>query len=194
MNESFNILNGSHRLGCMLYFKKLVALKADIFSNAFICKAEYFTDRELYKNNLPYPNGKNTINNIDTKYQDFSILEFIKLKKLNTRIICFLSENFNKVIEQLNNLISSKVNILYTKKINLTQIGMKNIIRESYLMETFVDIDWKTNACFGNLKSVDINVMVIESDSIDILNKFSLSGSEYKKDLKIFWEIIIVCM
>ena len=183
MSGFINILNGSHRVGCMLYFNKSVCINTDLNSNMFICRPEYFTNRELYKNRMPLP-GKNTINSIGQEYLDFSILEFIKLKRTNTRIVCFFSDNYNLHQNKINEIISPLVNILYKKKITLSKNGMKNIIREAYLSETFVNVDWKTNACFGNLEECNINIFVIESDNIDILNKFSASGGEYKKQLR----------
>tara|TARA_Y100000991_G_C21973693_1_gene350961 strand:- start:2015 stop:4801 length:2787 start_codon:yes stop_codon:yes gene_type:complete len=177
------ILNGAHRLSCHLFFNREILTNKTDFEGLKILPI-YFTDREKYKNNLPLP-GKYTVNSINLDYLNFAIFEYIKLKKNNVRIMCFFSDIFNEYEKEIVNFLESiDVKIIYKKEIKLNQFGMKNLIKELYLKEEFVNIDWKTEKCFENKKESTIITFAIESDNIDSIQKLSLSGGEYKNKIR----------
>ena len=183
-HNTYHILNGAHRTACSIYFNKPLLIEEKHNSTQWICKADYFKNRDYYKHKLPHP-GKDIIQSVNEDYVDFSIIEYIKLNKTKVRIISFFDRTFETSKKNIVQYIESVgANILYEKKVYLNSIGMKNFIRECYLTETFVNIDLKTNACFNKKENSTIHIIIIESNNKNTLHKFSDSGAEYKTKLR----------
>lgn len=179
--DTNNILNGSHRTACHIFYNKKLLYKIIPNSKPFKCHSEFFKNRELNKNNLPLP-GKDIINNVDKKYMDFSILEYILLKK-DVRILCMYSNNYNNYQQKiLQYIFSTNTNIVYAKTITMTDIGLYNFIKEAYLTETFVNVTNKTNATKANYNNNNytITVYVLENN----LSEYSKSGGKHKTELR----------
>ena len=179
--DTNNILNGSHRTACHIFYNKKLLYKIIPNSKPFNCHSEYFKNRELNKNNLPLP-GKDIINSVDKKYMDFSILEYILLKK-DVRILCMYSNNYNNHQQNiLQYIFSTKTNIVYAKTITMTDIGLYNFIKEAYLTENFVNVTNKTNATKANYNdnNYTITIYVLENN----LTEYSKSGGKHKTELR----------
>lgn len=179
--DTNNILNGSHRTACHIFYNKKLLYKVIPNSKPFKCHSEYFKNRELNKKKLPLP-GKDIINSVDKKYMDFSILEYILLKK-DVRILCMYSNNYNNYQQKiLQYIFYTKTNIVYSKTITMTDIGLYNFIKEAYLTETFVNITSKTNATKSNYNNNNytITVYVLENN----LTEYSKSGGKHKTELR----------
>lgn len=179
------IQNGSHRTACYLYFNRRVPVDLIENDKKWVCNPIYFTNRLKHQRVLPYPYGKEMINKINDKYLDTALLEYIKLKIDNVRIMCILSDDYKthkRKIEEFIKLVD--VTCLYEKYIKLNTIGMKNLIRQFYLTETFVNVDAKCTACFGSSDIAYITVLVLESNNMESLSKFSSSGGEYKNHIR----------
>ena len=78
------ILNGSHRTACSIFFDKQLLIDNKNIKNPFMCQSQYFFNRNKFKYVLPDP-GKDVINSVKNEYLDFSILEYIRLKRNNIR-------------------------------------------------------------------------------------------------------------
>lgn len=176
------LFNGCHRTACHLYFNTKMPIERINSSSKFICKLEYFTDRQKYKNKLPIP-GNDTINNMCDDFLNFSLTEYIKLKSSNVRIlICFSQNEYDKYMNTINQILNNThVNILHRKNLKITKTGMKNVIRELYMNEPHVNVELKTNACFKNKDNEAIQLLFLECDNEDILKEYSKSGGKYKQ-------------
>ena len=60
------LLNGSHRTACSISFKEDLIIK-EYENQKFICKMEYFKNRDKFKDQMPLP-GNNLLNNLSQEF------------------------------------------------------------------------------------------------------------------------------
>lgn len=152
-----NLLKGAHRVACCLHFKKEVPIKHRS-GNLFICRPEYFENREQNNQFLPIP-GNEVIKKIDDDFLDFCMYEFIKLKNDSVRIVCSVSniesQNDSSQAIQLNKLLSNYgIYIAFYKKVILTNKGIHNLQSEHFFLH---ELDNK-------LDEYVLNIFILESD------------------------------
>jgi len=191
-----NLIKGAHRLACCIYFKKNVLIKNNTQARFTCFRPEFFTNRANYTNLLPKP-GKEVINSIKPEYLNMAILEYLNLKRDNTRIVFYLKHydvnDEAKVVNEINSKVKEMnalmelygIHLVYTTDLLLSEIGLINCIREFNYDASNIDsivegVVSKINFANPNTR-VRLVASIVESDvdTIKLINK-----KRTKKDLK----------
>ena len=175
-------LNGSHRIGIVLGLGRLnvpVVIKGKTNKMPFGYPSYAFKNRNNFS--MPTP-GKDVQVRLSQEMIDYAALEYVKLKKGNIRIMTIFSKS-DKTQEVVNKLNEFQVSIVSYSEFTLTSNGCYNLIKEMYLDESFVDVKWKTNACFPGEDGGRIGILVIEGEPDNLIH-LSQSGGKYKTEIR----------
>ena len=158
-----SLINGAHRAAsCIVLEKEVDIYEADISEGQFLCDYQYFKNKTDF-----VPEG------LEQKFLDEMAIEFCRNK--NNLYTISLFPSHNRPIEDLLSTIKQGYNVIYDKRIKLSESGKLNYIHNLYYQESWIGtkssnypgVIEKSNYCFA--KGDDLRVILIEEDNIDNL-------------------------
>jgi hypothetical protein len=156
------ITDGEHRIGAALYYQKKIAIN--------------YVNYTLPNKNPGYSSEFFKIKKLDEKYLDHMALEYAKLKKNCYIVILFPVMGTQR--KSAYDLLNQHGQIVYSKKVTLSENGAVNLIRHLYELENFTyfwSFDFtgvKAEAQLRFLSQKDSSVEIILWESADLaINK-----------------------
>jgi hypothetical protein len=188
MGKNNMIINGSHRLVICYYFNINPIIVNESINGTINYNYNFFTNR---KKGFP---------KLKLNYSDSMALEYINHNKNLRAMVIYPRAHIYNSINKIYKLIEKYGYIYYIKKIDLTHIGLNNLIRELYRGEKWIGglfpegISNKTRKCL-TFPMLPIIFILIELKDLDKLielkkkcrdifgiDKHSLHMTDYQYD------------
>jgi glycosyltransferase involved in cell wall biosynthesis len=156
-------INGSHRLATCISLNRLVETEP-----AALSEGQHICDYKYFKNKTNFVSS-----GLPDLYADEMALEFCRNKDNLFTITLFPSHDYS--IHLLIEAISQNYGIIYSKEVELTELGKFNYIHNLYYGESWIGskesnfpgVKEKSSLCFT--KGNKITVLLIEEDNINNL-------------------------
>lgn len=178
------LINGSHRLMCSYYFNINPFIVNKQEDGCIVYNYDFFKNR----NNYWKKDQHEQYFDLNEQYIDRMALEYMIHKKNTIMIYIYpiafdILLNNTKIYEKILQVINKYGNLYYEKDVNLTELGLQNVIKELYRGEKWIgglfpnNTGGKYNVCKSNNKLIQKSKLLIidlNQLSLEILIKFKL--------------------
>ena len=173
VDKDENLLNGSHRVSACILYNKIPYTFTSFNDRDGQLKCDFNFFKKM---------------GLKSKYLDAMALNYCKLKDSTKIITLYPARSCNKSSESfIEDLICTKLSVVYTKTIDLSRNGLLNLISQIYLNEdwlndeqrTFSGLKAKAKLCAGNSK---LKVFLVECQDMNKINNI-------KQEIRKFYKI-----